>query len=135
MKGKYMQKQKTTKITLAQVTTIVQKMAKFGLLFTGVVFFVFAFFSGAETYGGGIVGLIYNFPNTLPWLIVLFITYIAWRWELIGGILVFFLGVGTFFFFNVYETKSLFAFFVMSFPFLLLGLLLVATYLIQTKRQ
>ena len=61
---------------------------------------VFAVFSGAEKYGGGIRGLIKNSPNALPWLLLLVPIIIAWKSEKVGGIVLFILGLGLVYFFN-----------------------------------
>lgn len=104
-----------------KITTIV----KVFLLLYGAFFFFFALFSGASDYGGGIEGLIYNFPNTLPWILLFVIIYIAWRWEFLGGVILFFLGLASIFFFNIYESKSWITFLIMSFPFLVSGIMLM----------
>jgi hypothetical protein len=41
--------------------------------------FVFALVSGAEKYGGGFQGLIKNAPSAMPWLMLLFLVYVAWK--------------------------------------------------------
>jgi len=50
--------------------------------------------------GGGITGIIHNSPNALPWLILLILAYIAFRWETLGGLLILSMGVFSIFFFR-----------------------------------
>ena len=88
---------KTSRIKTAN---IVRNMARYSLLVISILVFIFALFSGAEAYGGGINGLIKNSPNALPWVLLLFLVYIAWKWELIGGAIVSLLGLFMVYFFN-----------------------------------
>ena len=59
----------------------------------GILVFFFALLSGSEDYGGGISGIIKNSPNALPWLLFLVLIFIAWKWELVGGIIITLLGI------------------------------------------
>lgn len=70
------------------------------MLTIGILLFVFALLSGAEGYGGGIKGIIKNSPNALPGMALLVIVFIAWKWELIGGILIILLGLFATWFFS-----------------------------------
>jgi len=72
------------------------------LVFT-VPIFVFALLSGSANYGGGIKGIIMNSPNALPWLVLLGVVYVAWRWEKIGGWLLIALSVIFAFFFDALD--------------------------------
>ena len=102
------------------------------LLFSmGAFFFVFALLSGAEEYGGGLRGIVKNSPNALPWLLLLILIYVAWQWELVGGVLISLMGVFTIFFFNVF--KHLFALFAISIPLILLGGLLIASWYLSRE--
>jgi hypothetical protein len=93
------------------------------LLAVSSFWFIFALLSGAEKLGGGIKGIILNSPNALPWLLLFVLVWAVKRWELIGGILIALVGVLTIFVFDTLET--LFTFFSISFPLIVLGLLLV----------
>ncbi len=68
------------------------------MLALGVLIFVFALLSGALEYGGGLQGVIKNSPNALPWVALLVIVFIAWRWELVGGILIILVGIFAYWF-------------------------------------
>jgi hypothetical protein len=50
------------------------------LLLLGGFWFGFALLSGAERYGGGIDGVIQNSPNALPWLLLLIVAAMSFRW-------------------------------------------------------
>jgi hypothetical protein len=102
------------------------------LLVVSVFWFVFALFSGSAEYGGGVKGIIRNSPNALPWLILLIFLYVAWRWELIGGVLVTVMGFFTIFFFNSYESP--FVLFVLSVPLIVLGGFLITSWCVAKKQ-
>ncbi len=55
------------------------------LLVVAAFWFVFALLSGSEEYGGGIIGIMKNSPNAIPWLILFGAVYCAWRWRLVGA--------------------------------------------------
>ncbi len=94
--------------------------------------FVFALLSGSEDYGGGIKGIMMNSPNALPWLLLGVLVYVVFKWELVGGLLVAGMGVFTVFFFNAY--KSVFVFFSISVPLLVLGGLLLTSWYLRIKQ-
>jgi len=96
--------------------------------------FIFALLSGSEEYGGGLKGIILNSPNALPWLLLGVLVYVAFKWELMGGLLIAGMGVFTVFFFNAY--KSPLVFFAISVPLIVLGGLLIGIrYLTKQAQQ
>ena len=78
--------------------------------------FVFALLSGA---GAGLKGIITNSPNAVAWLLLLGLVYLAWKKELLAGILISLLGLSTIFFFNA--VKHQFVLWAISLPLILLG--------------
>lgn len=95
------------------------------LLVFGLLVFVFALLSGSETYGGGISGIIKNSPNALPYAILLVLVYVAWRWPLIGGILITLLGFGLLYLFGFFDTnRDLIPFIVAMVPVIFGGLII-----------
>jgi hypothetical protein len=60
-------------------------------LFWAVLWLVFGLISGAGT---GLRNLIVNSPNALPGLLFLVTALVAWRWSMVGGIVL--LGEGVF---------------------------------------
>ena len=85
--------------------------------------FLFALLSGASEAGGGLQGLMYNSPNALPWLVLLGLIYLAWRWPLAGGLSIVAMGFAAVPFFNARE--SIFVFLLIPSPLILLGAALV----------
>lgn len=73
------------------------------LVVTALVWFVFAVLSGAGQYGDGIDAVVRNLPNALPWLALLAMVAVAFRWELIGGALIALAGFGSLLFFHAWS--------------------------------
>ena len=107
------------KISNIKTANILRNFARFSMLTISILVTVFALLSGSEDYGGGIIGIIKNIPNALPWVVLLVLIYIAWKWELIGGILITILGLFLMYFFNFNGSN----FFI--FPFMLTLLIIV----------
>lgn len=97
--------------------------------------FLFGLFSGAESFGGGIKGVIMNSPNSLPWLILLIIVLIGWKYELIGGILISSIGIATIFAFDFYTVENLLGLFTIALPITILGGLLILGYFLKKKKK
>lgn len=104
-------------------------IARAVLLVLAVFWFGFALLSGAGDLSGG--GLIQNVPNALPWLLLFVLVYIAWKWELIGGLLVISGGIFTIFFFNALASPVVL--WAISLPFIVLGGLFVLSW--HTAKQ
>jgi len=83
-----------------KTANILRNIARYTLLILGIIVFIFALLSGSEGYGGGIAGIIKNSPNAIPWLFLLILVFIAWKWELIGGTIITLLGLFLVYFFN-----------------------------------
>ena len=99
----------------------IRYFARTVILILGILLFIFSLLSGADRLGGGITGIIHNSPNALPWLILLILAYIAFRWETLGGLLILSMGVFSIFFFRA--PKNPFVLFVISIPLITLGIL------------
>jgi hypothetical protein len=83
-----------------------RRIARTSLIVVASFWFIFAIFSGAKELGGGTEGLINNLPNALPWLGLFVVALIAWRWELLGGILLIAGGIFLTIFLGVYEGNT-----------------------------
>ncbi|MGJ5620424.1 DUF7670 domain-containing protein [Sulfitobacter sp. MF3-043] len=83
--------------------------------------FGFAIFSGAD---GGVENLFSNLPNTLPWLGLLVVNFIAFRWDLLGGVFVLVVGIVSVFFFNAWSSPVVL--FGVSLPVIIAGAALIA---------
>ena len=98
---------------------LIRTIARALLLVIAAFWFVFALLSGAQELGGGIKGIVMNSPNALPWLVLLGLVYVAWRWELVGGSIIAAMGLATIVLFDAYE--HLVPLFAISVPLVLLG--------------
>jgi hypothetical protein len=97
---------------------------------------IFSFLSGANEYGGGIIGIIKNSPNAIPWLVLLVVNYIGWKWEIVGGVIILLIGLFLSFFFNMWRPKGLFLIGMIFIPMEIIGILfLINGVLEQKKRQ
>ena len=74
-----------------------------------------------------------NSPNALPWLLLGVLVYVAFKWELVGGLLIVGMGVLTVFFFHAY--KSAFIFFAIPVPLVVLGGFLVVSWYLTKQTQ
>ena len=102
------------------------------LLIISVFWFIFALLSGAEELGGGIIGIVRNSPNALPWLLLFVFVFVAWKWERIGGTIITAMGLLTIFLLDSY--KEPFVFLLISLPLMILGsFLIISWYLTKEK--
>jgi len=108
-------------------------IARFSLLTISIIVFVFALLSGSEDYGGGFMGVLKNSPNALPWLIVLVLVYIAWKWELVGGITVTLFGMYLVYFFNFQGSNFYISTFIMTILIVLMGVLFLLSWVLRKK--
>ena len=106
--------------TKLKIAKYLRNSARYFLLVTGLLVFVFALLSGSERFGGGIMGIIKNSPNALPWLLFLIFVFFAWKWELVGGIIITLFGVAALMFFNS-GPNFFWAPFVIALLFILFG--------------
>jgi len=104
-----------------KTANILRNTARYSLLVIGVLVFVFALLSGAENKGGGVMGIIKNSPNALPWVLLLVLVYVAWKWELTGGIIITALGLFLFYFFNFAGNNFFLFTFILTLLIILLG--------------
>ena len=83
------------------------------------LWFGFALLSGAAQHGEGFQAVLRNFANTLPWLGLFVVVYLAFRNELLGGLLIIVAGLASAFFFNAFASPLIL--FAISLPLLALG--------------
>jgi len=114
------------KETMYRTTRLIKNCARTVLLVLSTLLFIFSLLSGADRLGGGIKGIIHNFPNTLPWIILLVAVFVSFKWELIGGIIILLMGIFSIFFFNAFE--NIFVLLVISIPLIVLSKLLIITW-------
>ncbi len=104
------------RILLLVVRTLLAALALF--------WFAFALLSGSDQYGQGIGAVLRNLPNALPWLALFAFVYIAFRWELVGGILVVLAGLASMVFFNAWTAPIVL--FGVALPLIAAGAALIA---------
>jgi len=84
--------------------------------------------------GGGIKEILKNSPNALPWLILVILVIIAWKWELVGGILITLLGLFALGFFGIFSHNLLVGTLIISLiPIVLGSFLIISWYLSRGK--
>ena len=107
-----------------KVTTKWMRYIAVGLaLIWAVCWTFFGLVSGA---GEGLKGVLTNIPNTLPGLVFLVSTAIAWRWEAIGGVALLMCGLFALFFFHI--GKNPFLLLTMVLPPLVAGFLFLVSW-------
>ncbi len=75
-----------------------QTIARFGMLLIGLTMVSIAIFTGALNYGITIDNILRNLPDSIPWFLLLVTLYLAWEFELIGGLILLGLGLGGIFY-------------------------------------
>ncbi len=107
------------------IKKIIHWVPRIIILVFAIFAFIFALLSGAEDHGGGLKGVLINSPNAIPWLILLGIVYITWKWEKIGGWIL--IGISVIFtiFFNALENIEVFL--ILILPILLSGILFLVS--------
>lgn len=103
-------KEKTTRHSKLEILLI-------SLLFVlSCLWLLFGLFSGTDDGTGGFMG---NIANALVWLLPLGLAYVTWHWQLVGSLGIILFGLGTILFFGTFD--SIISFSLISFPFLVIG--------------
>ena len=117
-----------------KIANYLRYILRTSLIIISITWFVFALLSGSENFGGGLKGVLSNIPNALPWLLLFVIIYVAWKRELVGGIIIILTGLFTIFFFQTY--KSLVTLLGISLPLIIISIfLLMSWYLRKNKNE
>ncbi len=111
----------------------IRNIARIILLVLTSLLFLFSLVSGADSSEGVIKGIIMNSPNAFPWLILFLMIYIAFKWELVGGILITLMGFSSIIFYRSW--KHLFVLFAVSIPLIVLGNILIITWFLTKKEK
>ena len=74
-----------------------------------------------------------NSPNALPWLLLFLLVRIAWKKELVGGLLISLMGFSTIVFFKTYEHIEVFM--LISLPLIVLGGFLIASHCLDKDKK
>ena len=119
-----------------KTANILRNIARYTLLILGILVFIFALLSGSEDYGGGISGIIKNSPNALPWLVLLVLIFVAWKWELVGGIIITALGLAMMYFFNFRGPNFFLVTFILTLLIVTLGsFFIISWYLTKSTKD
>jgi len=118
-----------------KTANMLRNIARYTLLSIGALLFVFALFSGAESFGGGIMGVIKNSPNAAPWLGLLVFVFIAWKWELIGGILITSLGLFVTWFMSIRGDNFFIWPFIFFMVIILMGVFFLLSWYLRKKHK
>lgn len=110
---------------------ILRNTARYALLVLGILVSIFALVSGSEAYEGNINGIIQNSPNALPWLMLLVMVVIAWRWELVGGVLITLSGLAMLYFFTIRGQNFFLSTCILTSLIAILGSLFIASWYIR----
>lgn len=110
---------------IVPVLRISKIVAQVLLLVLSLFWFAFSLMSGAEEYGGGFRGILKNSPNAIPWLLLLVLNYFIYKFNLLGGILIFAFSWFCFFMFDVYDPEQIFVLLVIFLPLLLISLIFI----------
>jgi len=112
---------------------LIRNIARFGLLAFSIIVIIFSAIMGANELGDGIKGIFLNLPNTLPWLGLLILVYVSWKWELIGGILTTLGGIYLIYFFNFAGPNFFLVTFILTLIVTLLGVLFILAHYLSTQ--
>ena len=114
---------------------ILKYVARCTLLLMASLLLVFSVVSGAEDYGGGLTGLPQNSPNALPWLVLILLIFIAWKYELLGGALIFLCGLWMVYFFNFSGPNFWWITFFLTALIPVMGLLFVLSWYLNKRNN
>ena len=118
-----------------KIANYLRYTARYVLLVLGILVFIFALLSGAEGYGGGIKGIIQNSPNAIPWVILLVLVYVAWKWELIGGTIITLIGFAMLYFFNFRGPNVFLVTFILCLAIIILGSFFIISWYLRKDKQ
>lgn len=112
-----------------KLANALRNTARWAMLVFGILIFIFALVSGSSFYNAGLMGIVYNSPNAIPWAFLLGLVYLAWKNELWGGTLITLMGIFTIFFFKTYEDLIVFS--IVSLPLLVFGCFFLASWYLR----
>ena len=103
------------------------------ILIMGLIIFSFAFISGIDEMRRGIDDMIMSSPYFLSWLILLTILFVAWVWELAGGIIILVMSLYSFYFFILHESAYGFFLIMITVASLILSVCLLSCWFLDRK--
>ncbi len=82
-----------------------RRVARTALVVVTLFWIIFGIATGFQNEGG-ISSIFDNYMNILPWVAIIVLWFVAWRWEIIGGLLIIAFSVYMAFYLNVFEGSS-----------------------------
>ncbi|MEN8225649.1 MAG: hypothetical protein ABFS05_09855 [Bacteroidota bacterium] len=64
-----------------------RRVARVALVIVTLFWITFGIITGVQEHGN-FAGLLDNYTSLIPWLIIFLLWVIAWRWEIIGGLMI-----------------------------------------------
>ncbi len=83
---------------LLNLSDFFRTLGRFGTLLLGFTMVSISIFTGAIKYGITFDNILRNLPDALPWFLLLFTLLLAWEYELLGGLVMFLLGIFGFYY-------------------------------------
>jgi hypothetical protein len=117
------------------IAIILRNTARYTLLILGIILFTFALLSGSAEYGRDITSIIKNSPNALPWLIFIILVMIAWKWELVGGIIITILSIGMLYYFNFRTTNFFLTTFILTLMIMILSSFFIISWYLRKDKS
>ncbi|WP_299336408.1 hypothetical protein [uncultured Psychroserpens sp.] len=114
-----------------KTTNLLRYTARYSLLLIAGVLLAFSLLSGSLDYGGNLMAIFKNSPNALPWFVLIMLIFIAWKREMLGGILIVIYGIGLVYFFNFSGPNFWWSTFVLTALIPVLGSLFVLSWYIR----
>lgn len=82
-----------------------RRVARTALVVVTLFWIIFGIVTGFQTEGG--MGATFDsFENILPWLAIIILWFIAWRWEILGGLSIIAFSIYMAFYLGVFEGGS-----------------------------
>jgi len=103
------------------------------ILILGLIVFSIAFISGIDDFRRGIDDMVMSSPYLVAWIIILIILFVAWVWELAGGITIFIMSLYSLYFFMIHDSNYSFEIIIFTIALLILSLSLLAAWYFDGK--
>ena len=82
-----------------------RRVARTALVIVSIFWIIFGIIAGTQAEGG-IRAMFQDYTNIIPWLAIVILWFIAWKWEIPGGLLIIVFSVFMAFHMNVFEGDS-----------------------------
>ena len=82
-----------------------RRVARTALVVVTLFWMIFGIVTGSQAEGG-YASYFKNLQNILPWLGIIILWFISWRWEILGGFMIIAFSIFMAFYMNVFESSS-----------------------------